>query len=72
MSDLRREKVGSRSASIPPSDPVICSIGDREMANGELAVRTQSGEDLGAMSIDDFIQHVHGQPLETSANQAVD
>ena len=40
------------------------------MANGELAVRTQSGEDLGAMSIDDFIQHVQGQPLGDEQNQA--
>ena len=41
------------------------------MANGELAVRTQSGEDLGAMSIDDFIQHVHDKPLGGVNSQAV-
>ena len=29
-------------------------MGDREVENGELAVRTQGGEDLGAMAIDDF------------------
>ncbi|MEL7045180.1 MAG: hypothetical protein AAGL66_09180, partial [Pseudomonadota bacterium] len=33
-------------------------VGDREMANDQLAVRTQSGEDLGVMSVDDFITHV--------------
>jgi threonyl-tRNA synthetase len=33
-------------------------IGDRETESRQVAVRTQKGEDLGSMSIDDFISHV--------------
>jgi threonyl-tRNA synthetase len=28
------------------------------MTSGEIAVRTRSGEDLGKMSVDDFIQKI--------------
>jgi threonyl-tRNA synthetase len=30
-------------------------VGDKEMEAGEIAIRTRSGEDLGKMSVDDFI-----------------
>ena len=30
-------------------------VGDKEMETGEIAVRTRSGEDLGTMSVDDFV-----------------
>ena len=72
MSDLRNEKVGFKIREHTlQAIPYLLVIGDREMANGELAVRTQSGEDLGAMSIDDFIQHVHDQPVGGVQSQAV-
>ena len=31
-------------------------IGKREVADGKVAVRLRSGEDLGAMSVEDFIK----------------
>jgi threonyl-tRNA synthetase len=34
--------------------------GHREMENGEIAVRTQKGDDLGVMSIEEFIDRVSG------------
>ncbi len=35
--------------------PYMLIIGDREVEKGAVAVRLRSGEDLGAMSIDDFL-----------------
>jgi threonyl-tRNA synthetase len=30
-------------------------VGDRDMENGTVSVRTRSGEDLGAMTVEEFI-----------------
>jgi threonyl-tRNA synthetase len=32
--------------------PYLLVVGDREMENGTVAVRTRGGEDLGSMSIE--------------------
>ena len=65
ISDLRNEKVGFkiREHSIQ-AVPYMLVIGDREMENDELAVRTQSGEDLGVMSVSDFAALVKSQQVE--------
>jgi threonyl-tRNA synthetase len=34
-------------------------IGDKEVENQQVAVRTRSGEDLGAMSVDAFADKLH-------------
>ncbi|MEM1188374.1 MAG: threonine--tRNA ligase [Pseudomonadota bacterium] len=58
-SDLRNEKVGFKIREHTlQAVPYLLVVGDREMANDQVAVRSQSGEDLGAMSVDDFIAHV--------------
>jgi threonyl-tRNA synthetase len=36
--------------------PYLLVIGDREMEEGTVAVRTRGGEDLGAMPIEAFIE----------------
>ena len=36
--------------------PYMVVIGDKEVENGEVAVRTRKGEDLGTMSIEAFCQ----------------
>jgi len=36
-------------------------IGDREMEEGKIAVRSQGGEDLGAMPVEQFIELVNNQ-----------
>ena len=55
ISDLRNEKVGFKIREHTlQAIPYLLVVGDREVENGELAVRTQRGEDLGAMAIDDF------------------
>jgi threonyl-tRNA synthetase len=35
--------------------PYLLVVGDKEMETGEIAVRTRSGEDLGKLSVEDFI-----------------
>ncbi|MEM7000871.1 MAG: threonine--tRNA ligase [Pseudomonadota bacterium] len=62
ISDLRNEKVGFKIREHTlQAIPYLLVVGDREVANGEVAVRTQSGEDLGTMNVDDFISHVQQQ-----------
>ena len=60
ITDLRNEKVGFkiREHTIQRV-PYLVVIGDREKANGELAVRTQAGEDLGVMTVAAFIEHLN-------------
>ena len=38
--------------------PYLIVIGDREVENRQVTVRTQKGEDLGSMLIDDFIKNL--------------
>ena len=55
ISDLRNEKVGFKIREHTlQAIPYLLVVGDREVENSEVAVRTQSGEDLGTMAIDDF------------------
>ncbi len=52
--DLRNEKVGYKIREhILQRVPYMLVIGDRELETNTVAVRTRSGEDLGAMSVDD-------------------
>ena len=55
ISDLRNEKVGFKIREHTlQAIPYLLVVGDREVENSEVAVRTQRGEDLGTMAIDDF------------------
>lgn len=54
--DLRNEKIGFKIREHTLKRvPYLLVVGDKEMENGEIAIRTRSGEDLGKMSVDDFI-----------------
>ena len=54
--DFRSEKLGYkiREAQLQKI-PYMLVVGDRDMENGTVSVRTRSGEDLGAMTPDEFI-----------------
>ena len=55
-SDLRNDKVGFKIREHTLMHvPYMLVCGDREAENGQVAVRTRKGVDLGAMSIDDLI-----------------
>ena len=55
--DLRNEKVGFkiREHTIQRI-PYLLVVGDREMEEGTVAVRTRSGEDLGTMPLEAFAE----------------
>ncbi len=59
-SDLRNEKITYkiREHSIQRI-PYLLVLGDREVEKEQVAVRTQKGEDLGSMSIKDFVKHIN-------------
>jgi threonyl-tRNA synthetase len=53
--DLRNEKIGFKIREHTlQATPYLLVAGHREMDNGEIAVRTQKGDDLGTMSVNDF------------------
>ena len=53
--DTRNEKIGKkiREATLEKA-PYMLVLGDRDMENQTVSVRTRSGEDLGAMTLEDF------------------
>ena len=54
--DLRNEKIGFKIREHTLKRvPYLLVVGDKEMEAGEIAVRSRSGEDLGKMSVEDFI-----------------
>ena len=54
--DLRNEKIGFKIREHTLKRvPYLLVVGDKEMETGEISIRTRSGEDLGTMSVDDFI-----------------
>ena len=53
--DLRNEKIGKKIREATPGKiPYMLVMGDRDIENGTVSVRTRGGEDLGAMSLDAF------------------
>lgn len=62
ISDLRNEKIGFKIREHTLQRiPYMLVIGDREMEEGKIAVRSQGGEDLGAMPVEQFVELVNNQ-----------
>ncbi len=58
-SDLRNEKIGFKIREHTMQKiPYILVVGDKEVESGTVSVRKRGGEDLGAMTIDDFCLHI--------------
>jgi threonyl-tRNA synthetase len=58
-SDLRNEKIGFKIREHTMGKvPFLLVVGDREVENGTVAVRSRSGEDLGSMPVDEFVKHL--------------
>ncbi|MCI8739091.1 MAG: threonine--tRNA ligase [Oscillibacter sp.] len=55
--DVRNEKIGKkiREATLEKI-PYMLVVGDRDVENGTVSVRHRSGEDLGAMTLDRFLE----------------
>ena len=63
--DLRNEKIGFKIREHTlQRTPYLLVIGDREMENRSVAVRTRSGEDLGSMPLDELIQRFEQEVVE--------
>jgi threonyl-tRNA synthetase len=55
--DLRNEKITYKIREHSMQKvPYLVVIGDKEMASGAVAVRARGGQDLGVMSVDEFLQ----------------
>ncbi|MEG0245547.1 MAG: threonine--tRNA ligase [Pseudomonas sp.] len=60
--DLRNEKIGYKIREHTLQRvPYLLVIGDREKENGAVAVRTRSGEDLGSMSVQAFVERLQAE-----------
>lgn len=60
ISDLRNEKISFKIREHAMARvPYQLIVGDREVEQGHVAVRTRSGEDLGTMSKEDFVGKLH-------------
>jgi threonyl-tRNA synthetase len=57
--DLRNEKIGFKIREHTLARvPYLLVVGDREVENGSVAVRSRAGEDLGSMSLEDFAKRL--------------
>ncbi len=64
ISDLRNEKIGFKIREHTMQRvPYLLVVGDREMEQGEIAVRTRAGEDLGSMKVEAFISQLNSEVL---------
>jgi len=58
-SDLRNEKIGFKIREHTlGKTPFLLVVGDREVENGTVSVRTRGGEDLGTMDPEAFAKHL--------------
>jgi threonyl-tRNA synthetase len=56
-SDLRNEKIGFKIRGHSMQRvPYLLVVGDKEIENGTLAVRTRDGEDMGSMTVEEVIE----------------
>ncbi len=63
--DLRNEKIGFKIREHTLMKvPYLLVIGDKEMENNTVAVRTRTGEDLGIMSIEEFKERLDSDVLK--------
>jgi threonyl-tRNA synthetase len=59
---LRNEKIGFKIREHTLKRiPYLLVVGDKEMEAGEIAIRSRSGEDLGKMSIEEFITMINSE-----------
>jgi threonyl-tRNA synthetase len=68
--DLRNEKITYkiREHSMQKM-PYLLVVGDKEMASGAVAVRARGGQDLGSMSLDDFMLKITEDISQKSLNR---
>lgn len=70
--DTRSEKIGYkiREAQLQKI-PYMLVLGDKEAENGQVTVRTRAGGDVGAMTLDEFIEKITEERDSRSNNPAL-
>ena len=57
--DLRNEKIGFKIRELEMGKvPYVVVVGDKEMESGSVSVRARHGQDLGTLSIDEFLETI--------------
>ncbi|WP_028108507.1 threonine--tRNA ligase [Ferrimonas futtsuensis] len=60
--DLRNEKIGFKIREHTlKRTPYLLVVGDKEVENGEVAVRTRDGVDLGSIKVDKMIEQIQNE-----------
>ena len=60
--DTRNEKIGYKIREHTLQKvPYLLVVGDREKEQGQVAVRTRAGEDLGSMAVSAFVERLRGE-----------
>ncbi len=68
--DLRNEKIGFKIREHTLAKvPYLLVVGDREVEDGMIAVRSRAGEDLGSMSPDEFAKRLAADIEQLGKNQ---
>lgn len=63
--DLRNEKIGYKIREHTLQRvPYLLVVGDREKENGQVAVRTRGGEDLGTMTVAEFASRLRSEGVQ--------
>lgn len=64
QSDLRNEKIGYKIREHTLQRvPYLLVVGDREKENGQVAVRSREGADLGAMTVAEFAERLRSEDV---------
>ena len=59
---MRNEKIGFKIRQHTLNRvPFLLVVGDREVEEGTVAVRTREGKDLGSMSLEGFASHLESE-----------
>ncbi len=67
--DLRNEKIGYKIREAQMQKvPYVLVIGDKEVETSQVAVRARGGNDLGAMTVDDFLARALREVAEKTIN----
>ena len=67
VTDLNNDKITYKIRShATQKTPYILVVGDKEREQGQVAVRARGNQDLGVMSVQDFVQHIQADIAKKS------
>ena len=70
--DLRNEKIGYKIIEHTMlRSPYLLVVGDKELENGKISVRTRLGDDLGEMSVENLIKMIETLVDKRSINLTI-